>query len=58
MGVHKGESQSITVRDIEIRLDNNTPGYTENHNSAFFACQKLMDIYEKMHMSVTGEVAF
>lgn len=58
MGIHKGESQSVTVKGIEIQLNKNSPSYTDNHNSAFFACQKLMKIYEEMHMSVTGEVAF
>jgi hypothetical protein len=58
LGTHKGESRSVIVRDIEIRLDKNAPCYSENHNSAIFACQKLMSIYEKMHASVTGEIAF
>ena len=58
IGVHRGERQSVTVRNIEIVLDKDKPGYTENHNSAFFACHKLMDIYEIMHTSITGEVVF
>lgn len=58
LGVHKGESQAVVVNDIEIALENGKPGYTENHNSAIFACHKLMDIYESMHRSVTGETVF
>lgn len=58
LGIHKGESQALVVNDIEIALENGKPGYTENHNSAIFACHKLMDIYETMHRSVTGETVF
>lgn len=58
LGVHKGESQAVIVNDIEIALENGEPSFTENHNSAIFACHKLMDIYESMHCSVTGETVF
>jgi hypothetical protein len=58
LGIHTGESQAVIVNDIEIALENGKPGYTENHNSAIFACHKLMDIYESMHRSVTDETVF
>lgn len=58
LGVHSGEEQSITVRGIEIKLDKDMPGYTEDHNSAIFACHELMDIYETIHASITGEKVF
>ena len=58
LGVHRGMSQSVTVSDIEIKLDTDKPSYTTNHNSAIFACRELMGIYEKMHLGVTGEVVF
>lgn len=58
LGIHKGESQAVVVNDIQINLENGKPSFTENHNSAIFACHKLMDIYELMHLSVTGETVF
>ena len=58
MGIHRGERQSVTVRDIEIVLDKNKPSYTENYNSAIFSCHTLMDIYEEMHTTITGETVF
>lgn len=58
LGINKGVRQSIEVEDIEIQLNENSPAYTANHNSAFFACRELMVIYEKMHGSVTGEFVF
>lgn len=58
MGFHRGEYQSVTVKNIEIVLDNGKPSYTENHNSAIFACHKLMNIYEEMYTSITGEAIF
>ncbi len=58
LGVHKGESESETVKDIEIRLDTGKPIYTKNHNSAIFSCRELMGIYERMHFGITGEGVF
>lgn len=58
LGVHRGERQSVTVSKIEIILDKDKPGYTENYNSAIFSCRKLMDTYEKMHTAITGEIVF
>lgn len=58
LGIHKGESQSVVVENIEISLENGKPSYTDNHNSAFFACHKLMDIYESMYRSIAGEIGF
>lgn len=55
LGTHSGEDQSIMVRGIEIKLDKDMPSYTENHNSAIFACHELMDIYEVLHAGITGE---
>lgn len=58
LGVHKGKSQSLIINGIEITLENGKPSYTENHNSAIFACHELMDIYELMHTGITGEAVF
>lgn len=58
LGIHKGQSKSIEVDGIEIKLDENNPSYTENHNSAIFACRKLMDIYEIMLLAVRGITVF
>ena len=58
LGIHKGKSISIEVDGIEIKLDENNPSYTENHNSAIFACRKLMDIYEIMFATVRGITVF
>jgi len=54
LGINKGKSQSVTVDGIEINMEKNKPSYTSSHNSAIFACRKLMNIYEKMLISVTG----
>ncbi|UKA08003.1 hypothetical protein IHC92_15950 [Photobacterium damselae subsp. damselae] len=58
LGIHKGKSKSIEVDGIEIKLDENKPSYTENHNSAIFACRKLMDIYTIMLVNVRGITVF
>lgn len=58
LGIHRGKSQSVTVSGIEIKLDTDKPSYTKNHNSAIFFCRELMDIYERMHLGVTGEAVF
>ncbi|WP_292992650.1 hypothetical protein [Nitrosomonas sp.] len=56
LGIHKGESLSVTVKEgIEIELEKDKFSYTSDYNSAIFACRELMDIYETMHTSVTGE---
>ncbi|MDH1379648.1 hypothetical protein N5J07_09325 [Comamonas aquatica] len=56
LGIHKGESKSMTVEGIDITLNEGHACFTDNHNSTFFACRKLMDIYEKIHEEITGEV--
>ncbi|WP_147459023.1 hypothetical protein [Pseudomonas sp. AOB-7] len=56
LGIHKGKSKSIEVDGIEIKLDESNPSFTENYNSAIFACRKLMDIYEIMLATVRGVV--
>ncbi|EHJ9990566.1 TPA: hypothetical protein NG570_004582 [Vibrio parahaemolyticus] len=58
LGVNRGKSKSITIKGIDITLDEGACSYTDNHNSTFFACQKLMEIYEKIHQDITGEVCF
>jgi hypothetical protein len=58
LGTHIGESQSEIVNGIEIILENGKPSFTENHNSAIFACRKLMTIYESMHEGITGDTIF
>lgn len=45
LGINKGKPISINIDEIEIRMDANSPSYTSDHNSAFHACRKLMDIY-------------
>jgi hypothetical protein len=56
LGIHKGKSKSMTVEGIDITLNEGHASFTDNHNSTFFACRKLMDIYEKIHEEITGEV--
>lgn len=46
LGIHKGKSKSLSVNGIDIILDNNKPSTTPDFNSTFFACQKLMKMYE------------
>lgn len=58
LGVNKGKSKSMVVEGIDITLDAGRPSYTDNHSSTFFACRRLMEIYEKIHKDVTGEVCF
>lgn len=48
LGIHKGKPQAIVVKGIEINLEQDRPSFTSNHNSAIFACQRLMEIYELM----------
>ena len=55
LGIHHGENKSVTVGSIEINLKNGGPSYTENYNSAFYACRKLMDIYESIYNGITGK---
>jgi hypothetical protein len=54
MGIHKGVSKSVTVEGIEINLEQDKPSYTSNHNSAIYACRKLMSIYEIMLENIVG----
>lgn len=58
LGVNKGRSQSIVVEEIEIKLDEGSPSYTADRNSAIHACRELMDIYEVMLLRVCGVIAF
>lgn len=52
LGIHKGEDLSENISGIERKLEKNRPGFTTDHNSTIFACNELMDIYERMHESV------
>jgi hypothetical protein len=58
LGVNKGKSQSVVVEGIEIKLDEGSPSYTADHNSAIYACRELMDIYEVMLLRVCGVITF
>lgn len=58
LGVHKGENQSMVLNQIGVVMENGKPSYTENRNSAIYACHTLMDIYESMHCGITGERVF
>ncbi len=58
LGIHKGKSNAIEVDDIEIKLDESKPSFTENYNSAIFACRKLMETYEIMLKTVRGVVVY
>lgn len=57
LGVHKGKPQAIVIGGIEINLEQDQPAFTSDHNSAIFACQRLMEIYELM-LSRVREVVF
>ncbi|SOF00961.1 hypothetical protein SAMN05446635_9038 [Burkholderia sp. OK233] len=54
LGVHHGEPDSVTVEGIDITIGKNKASSTSDYSSHFFACRKLMDIYEAMYTSVTG----
>ena len=58
LGIHKGKSQAIVVDGININLDQDLPSFTNNHNSATFACRQLMDIYKVMLSRVRGVNVF
>ncbi|WP_234775308.1 hypothetical protein [Paraburkholderia tropica] len=54
LGIHHGESDSVTVEGIDITIGKNQASSSSDYSSHFFACRKLMDIYEAMYTSVTG----
>ncbi|MCF7477083.1 hypothetical protein L3V32_10310 [Vibrio sp. J2-4] len=58
LGIHKGKPQAIVVDGIEINLDKDRPSFTSDHNSATFACRRLMEIYEVMLNRVRGVSVF
>ncbi|EGR1122506.1 TPA: hypothetical protein ACPVXQ_004607 [Vibrio parahaemolyticus] len=58
LGIHKGKSQTIVVDGIKINLEQDLPSFTNNHNSATFACRQLMKIYEVMLSRVRGVIVF
>ncbi|HGF4933783.1 TPA: hypothetical protein ACF5BZ_001154 [Vibrio parahaemolyticus] len=58
LGIHKGKPQAIVVDGIEINLDKDRPSFTSDHNSATFACRRLMEIYEVILNRVRGVSVF